>query len=484
MGKISRVLLAAACGLLAFPFAGSAAPKKPVKLKLEFDKKPVATALKARTSFAPMIKRVAPSVVTIQAERAPKGRHLDPFFNDPFFKKFRESVPGPRRRKAIPSLGSGVIVTKDGYVLTNNHVIAGASSIKVVLTNKKRYGAEIIGTDQKTDLAVLKIEPEGELPAAIIGDSGNLEVGDMAFAFGNPFGVGQTVTRGMVSALGRGNLGITAYDDFIQTDAAINRGNSGGALVDVEGRLVGINTAIVSSSGGSQGVGLAIPINQAISVMQRLVNYGRVVRGFLGVTVETVKAEHVKFYELKDSRGALVSFVKPGGPAEKAGLKKGDIIIALGEVAVKDHQHLRRIEAKARPGAKTTVTVIRAGKEQTLAVALTERPDAELTAKAPKSTIMKSLLRTVKVTALSPAVRARLNAPPDLEGAVVESLDPDSPAARAGLHNGDVIREINRHEIKNAAAAIDVAGKIKAKEILLYVWSKGRAKFIIVRRRR
>ncbi len=483
MKRFFYVALTSAIALLPCISARSqdgAVAKPPKKLNLIHDKEPLDAGMKARTSFAPMIKRVAPSVVTIQAERVPKGKGGPLLFDDPTFKKFFEGRPSPPRG-VIPSLGSGVIITSDGYILTNNHVIKDASRIKVVLHTKKRYSAELIGTDPKTDVALLKIDVKTALPAISIGDSSGIEVGDMAFAFGNPFGVGQTVTRGMISALGRGNLGITSYDNFIQTDAAINKGNSGGALVDAKGRLIGINTAIVSSSGGSQGIGLAIPINQAISVMERIVMHGKVIRGFLGIKVRAIRAEDVKFYELKDRNGALVTHVVKESVAEKAGIKKGDIVIQMGGARLKDDQQLRRMIASSKPNTEIAVRLIREGKGVEVKVHLSEQPDVNLASKSAGG-LMKNLLRGVTVVDLTPKMRARIRAPRDLNGVVISDVDPEAPAARAGLKTGDLVMEINRKKIVNAATAIELAGKLKGRSVLLYVWSQGAARFVVVKR--
>ncbi len=460
---------------------GEKAPQPKKDLELIYDRAPLGAAMKARTSFAPMIKRVAPSVVTIQAERVPKGHGRHPLFNDPKFKKFFRERPMPPGGGIIPSLGSGVIITTDGYILTNNHVIKDASRIKVLLHDKKRYSAVVVGTDPKTDIGVLKIDAPGKLPAAVIGDSKTVEVGDMSFAFGNPFGVGQTVTRGMVSALGRGNLGITAFDNFIQTDAAINRGNSGGALVDAKGRLIGINTAIVSSSGGSQGIGLAIPIDQVISVMQRLISHGRVVRGYLGLTVRAVRAEDVNFHDLKSQNGAVVTHVAKDSPAETAGLKKNDIVMKYNGVAVADDKQLQRLEAASTPGVEVKVEIQRAGAGMTLVVTVAESPEAE-DSKIAGAGMMKNILRGVTVVDLTPKIRARIHAPRDLNGVVVDDLDPEAPAARAGLRVGDLVLEINRKNVGNARQAIKLTNDLKGKSVLLYVWSQGANRFIVVKR--
>ncbi|HEY6169556.1 MAG TPA: trypsin-like peptidase domain-containing protein, partial [Verrucomicrobiae bacterium] len=280
--------------------------------RLHLDEKPLATAVKSSTSYAPVIKKAAPSVVNIYTTKTIREtRRMSPLFDDPFFRRFfgqefdDRSSSRPRTHEE-QSLGSGVIISEDGYLLTANHVVEGADEVKVALANDHTtFTAKVIGTDPQTDVAVIKVEAT-KLPAITIGDSDRLEVGDTVLALGNPFGVGQTVTMGIVSATGRGGFGIVDYEDFIQTDASINPGNSGGALIDAEGRLVGINTAILSRSGGNQGVGFAVPINLARSVMNRLVTDGKITRGFLGVNIQNVSAELAKEFKLGDQGGALV----------------------------------------------------------------------------------------------------------------------------------------------------------------------------------
>ena len=361
------------------------------------------------------------------------------------------------------------------------------------MVKKKLQTTKTNGPEKKTPTrppAWENSEARGLLYLDIVGgfisgdDSDKAEVGDMVFAFGNPFGVGQTVTKGMISALARGNLKITDYDNFIQTDAAINKGNSGGALVDVQGRLIGINTAIVSSSGGSQGIGLSIPVNQALKVMDRLVQDGKVIRGFLGLNTVDIKAEQVEFYKLKNQHGALVDFIKPDGPADKAGLKKGDIILKFNQEKVKDGNHLMRLVSFTQPGDKAIVIYQRNQKQQSLEVLIGKQPEKELVKNTGTSTIMKSLLTGVKVTDLTPSLRQRMKVPADLRGAVVEHVDPSSHAAAAGLNKGDIIQEINRNEVGSASEAIKIASEIKGKSILLYVWSNGKSKFISVKPRK
>src|SRR5438477_6125431 len=313
---------------------------------------------------------------------------ITPFFDDPFFRRFFGSPfddNGGRRQPRTfkeRSLGSGVIVTKDGYILTNNHVVDGADEIKVARDkDKKQFTAKVVGRDPKTDIAVLKIDAR-DLPFITFADSDKLEVGDVVLALGKPFGIGQTVTMGIVSATGRGGMGIEDYEDFIQTDAAINPGNSGGALVDAEGRLIGLNTAILSRSGGNQGIGFAIPANLARDVMEGLIKDGHVTRGYLGVMIQDVTPSLAKEFKLKENgAGALVSDVTADSPAEKAGLKSGDVIVEFDGKKVTDSRHLKREVARVHPGQTIPVKVLRDGSNKTLQVAVRETPGVERLAK-------------------------------------------------------------------------------------------------------
>ena len=322
--------------------------KDPAQAKVEVDETPLPRQAGPYTSFAPVVKKVAPGVVkVVVTSKASRVNMPEGFgFNDPFWRHFFGDQFGngtPNRQFKAPrqqGLGSGVIVTKDGYILTNNHVVDGAQDVKVTLQDGREFTAKIIGRDPKSDVAVIKIDAK-DLPVVPMADSDKVQVGDVVLAVGNPFGVGQTVTTGIVSATGRGNLGIEDYEDFIQTDAAINPGNSGGALVDVEGRLIGINTAIYSRSGGNQGIGFAIPSDLARDVMGSLISDGKVTRGYLGVMIQDVTPALAKEFKLKDNTGALVGDVVPKGPADKAGLKDGDVVLECNGKAISDSRRLR-----------------------------------------------------------------------------------------------------------------------------------------------
>lgn len=448
--------------------------------------------VKSRTSIAPVVKRVSPSVVNIYSSMTIKERRtMNPFFSDPFFRDFfgddSEGRRAPREHKA-QSLGSGVIVSQDGYILTANHVVEGADTVKVALSagdKEKEYDAKIIGTDPPTDIAVLRIEAKGNLPAAVLGDSDKLEVGDLVIALGNPFSVGQTVTMGIVSALGRGGFGISGYEDFIQTDAAINPGNSGGALVDAEGRLVGINTAIMSRSGGFQGVGFAVPINMARFVMERLIRDGKVARGYLGINIQPLTADLAKEFGLPDeSSGVLVGGVSTGSAAEKAGLKEGDVILEFNGKKVPTPRNLQLLVAEAGPKTKATLKILRSeggGKpiQKQLSATLDELP-RELSAgrrsiQSEPGESKLDALDGVEVGDLDNRARRQFEVPQSVQGALVTRVDPNSNAAAAGLRPGDVIVQINRQPVRSAEDAVNLSEKAKSERLLLLVWSRGAA---------
>jgi serine protease Do len=437
------------------------------------------------TSFAPVIKKVAPSVVKVEVSTKSKNVDLpsSPYPDEDFLRRFfgdqfsqRGNGNGSRGGRTMRSpkqfgLGSGVIVSKDGYILTNNHVVEEADEIKVSLNDGREFNAKVIGRDPKTDIAVIKIEAK-DLPPITIADSDKIEVGDVSLAIGNPFGIGQSVTMGIVSATGRGNVGVD-YEDFIQTDAAINPGNSGGALVDAEGRLIGINTAILSRSGGYQGVGFAVPVNLARNVMESLIKNGRVVRGFLGVNIQDINPSLAKTFKLPDDKGALVGDVTPDSPALKGGIKSGDVILAFNNKSVADSRHLKLQVAQTAPGSTVPVKVLRDGKEQTLKVTVKELPGSEKTETADNSNNNDNdALHGVAVADLDSQARTQLHTPKDIQGAAVTDVDQDSAAYEAGLRPGDVILEINRQPVHNADEAVKLTENLQDKTILLKVWSR------------
>jgi serine protease Do len=434
------------------------------------------------TSFAPIVKKVAPSVVNIYSTQIIHERVQNPFSNDPFFRQFfGNQFPGDEseRTRREESLGSGVIISPNGYILTANHVVAGADVIKVAVDgNKKEYIAKVVGRDKPTDVAVLKIDAKN-LPAITLGDSDKLEVGDVVLAIGNPFDVGQTVTMGIVSALGRSGFDFSGnnydYEDFIQTDAAINPGNSGGALVDAEGRLVGINTAIISRDGGNQGIGFAVPINLARNVMDRLIDTGKVTRGYLGIMPGDLQPGMAEEFGLPNRNGALVDDVLPGTPADKVGIQAGDVIVAFNGKPITDAHSLLLAVSECSPGTEATVKIVRNGDTKTFKLKLAELPDQANGSSggqnsANTETATRDALDGVTVSDLDHQMRQQLNVPDNINGALVTDVDPNSNSAAAGLQEGDVIMQINRHPVNDADDAVKLCKEAKGNYILLKVW--------------
>jgi serine protease Do len=362
--------------------------------------------------------------------------------------------------------------------LTNNHVVDGADEVKVNLQDGREFTAKVVGRDPKSDLAVIKIDAT-DLPAVPMADSDKVEVGDIVLAIGNPFGIGQTVTTGIVSAKDRSNMGLD-YEDFIQTDAAINPGNSGGALVDADGRLIGINTAILSRSGGNQGIGFAIPVNLAHDVMESLIKDGHVTRGYLGVMIQDLTPALAKEFKLKDATGALVGDVTPKSPAEKAGLKGGDVIVEFNGKKVADSRHLKLEVARTQPGTTVAVKVLRDDATKTLEVTVKSMPGTEELATADTQTKDNGTLNGVGVADLDDKARQQFEIPETVKGAVVTEVEPDSAAAEAGLKAGDVIQEINRKPVKNSEEAVHLTENVKDKTTLLRIWRGGGSHFVVV----
>src|SRR5205809_1661493 len=439
------------------------------------------------TTFAPIVEKVASSVVTVfTTQTVSRGLTTFPFGDDTLRQFFGGQSPQRQGKQTLQGLGSGVIVSPDGYIITANHVVSGAEEIMVGLgTELRKYKAKKVGTDPGTDVALLKIE-EKNLPAITFADSEKACAGDIVLAIGNPFGLRQTVTMGIISAVGRGSMGIVDYENFIQTDAAINMGNSGGALVDTEGRLLGINTAIFSRSGGNQGVGFAIPANLARDVMQSLREKGRVVRGYIGASVQTLTPELAEAMKLKGQlNGALVAEVEPNSPAAKAGMKTGDVITAVKGKKISDARELRLIIGSMAPGSKAQMEVNREGQTKTFDVELAEMP-AGMTEEGPETSPEENaqpekttVFGGVAVADVTGDVRSALNLPKDIQGAVIAEIDADSPAGKAGLREGDVIQEVNKQPVKNAKDLVAITKKLKPNEkILLRVYSQGRSGYV------
>ena len=462
---------------------GRATAASKVPLKIDKDPSPVSLA-DFKNGYAPVIDPALPAVVNISSTKVVKQQNNFPsMFNDPFFRQFfgdqfnPSDVPQTDREY---SLGSGVIVNPDGYILTNDHVISGASDIEVYTQDKKKFKAKLIGTDSLTDIAVLKIDETG-LPALTLGDSSRLKVGDVVFAIGDPFGIGETATMGIVSATGRGLGGsIEHYENFIQTDAAINPGNSGGALLDLHGDLVGINTAIITGngSGGNQGVGLAIPINMAHNVMEQIVDHGKVIRGHLGIAIQSVDADMAKAFGLTHGGGALVSEVTPGSPAAKAGIDRGDIILALNGQPVSGPDDLSVNISQTSPGTTVHIKIARNGQTRDVSVTLTEL--AEKQPNAVTATPKNSALEGVQVENLTPATARQLGVAPSLAGVVVTSVDPSSAAAAADLESGDIIQEVNRKSVHNIDEYNRATAALGNQPALLLVNRGGNAHFVVV----
>jgi serine protease Do len=432
-----------------------------------------------------------PSVVNISTTRMIKSREEAPFdlFDDPFFRRFfGDQLPQPNvpKEHKEQSLGSGVIVTDDGYIVTNNHVIEKAQEIKVLLSSKKNYKAKLIGADPKTDIAVIKIDAKGLSPLPW-GDSNKLKVGEVVFAIGNPFGLNQTVTMGVISAVGRANVGIADYEDFIQTDAAINPGNSGGALVNVRGELIGINTAILSRTGGYQGIGFAVPSSMAKQVMDSLVKYKKVVRGWLGVSIQEVTSDLADEFGVKDLKGALVSGVMKKSPADQAGIKQGDVVLQYNGKIVEDTGHLRNMVSQTPIGASVKVKILRAKKEMDVEVVIAELPKkiTEPFSRGEESQDHKDAATTafsgLVVRELTSDLARRFGFDENERGVVVVRSESGSRVYEAGIRPGDIILQINQNNITNLESFKKATATIKKKErILLLIRRKGQDLFVTV----
>jgi len=445
-----------------------------------------------RTSYADVVEKTSPAVVQIFSERKAKAQQPQqfPFGDDEFFKQF---IPKPNQQQQRPQVergtGSGVIVSADGSVMTNHHVIDGADKITVRMQDGKTFEAKVVGSDAPSDLAVLKIESTN-LPFLTLGNSDSVRVGDIVLAIGNPLGIGQSVTAGIISAKGRRTgLSDGSFEDFLQTDAPINRGNSGGALVNLAGELIGINSQILSSgnSGGSIGIGFSIPSNMAKSVMEQLLKDGKVRRGMLGVNIQNITEDLAKSLELKDTKGVLVSNVRAGSSAEKAGIKNGDIITAINGEKVEDGNVLRNKVASTLPGTDIKLTVIRDGQEQELVAKLDEfdsdtakkenQPDEE----NPENQTKPSGKLGLDLKPVTPDEAKKLQLPDGTNGLLVTDVDPNGSAAEEGIARGDVILEVNRQKVETLEEMQTALEKSGEKPILLRVARRGQVTYLTVK---
>ena len=482
--SIWRALAFFVCSMLLV--VGVATVQQPtVQQPLAVAEQPAFQPVEAGLSSQPFIaiaKQAKAAVVNISAVKKNKNRSelgSNPLLDDPFFRRFfgeefERRIPMPREDRQ-QGLGSGVIVTSDGYIVTNNHVVEGADELTVSLPDKRTFKAKVIGSDPKTDVAVIKIDASN-LPILAWGDASQLQVGEMVLAVGNPFGLSQTVTMGIISAVGRANMGIVDYEDFIQTDAAINPGNSGGALVNLKGELIGIPSAIFSQTGGSMGIGFAIPSNMAKSVMNSLIKHGRVVRGWIGVSIQEITQDLAKEFGTVDTTGALVADVMEDSPAAKAKLERGDVITLYNGVPIRDPGQLRALVAETPPGRNVTLSILRDKKSQDVTLAIGELPK-ELTktgrrdSASGKGEHALTGITVENVPNQSEGVgRSKVQA-----GVVVREIEEDSAADRGGVRIGDIIREINRKPVKDVRDFERLTSKLSPNAPVLLLLNRGKA---------
>jgi serine protease Do len=437
--------------------------------------------------FAPVVKKAAPAVVNISSSRMVRTQAESPETEELFRRFFggggpQSPFPAPQQKRER-GLGSGVIVSPDGFVVTNSHLVEGASEVTVALADSREFIGKVVGLDLGTDIAILKINAT-QRPSLPFGDSSKVQVGDLALAMGNPFGVGRTVTMGIVSATGRGGLGIEDYEDFIQTDASINPGNSGGALTNVRGELIGVNTAILSPSGLNLGIGFAVPSNMVRAVMDQILQTGKVTRGFMGVAIQDVTPEIASAMKLGKTRGALVSDVEPNGPAVRAGIQPGDVIVQINDTPVTESRQLRLILGGMTPGTSITLRVQRDGVAKNIGLTLADTPPKELALveAEPELAAAEGEPRLgIAITDLTPAIRRHLELPATETGVVISGVHEGSDAEDAGLREGDIIQEVNRKPVQNAAAfRAELVGN-KKEPLLLRVKRDGKSLFVAVK---
>ncbi|MBX7169364.1 MAG: DegQ family serine endoprotease [Pyrinomonadaceae bacterium] len=441
--------------------------------------------LTSRVSYADVVERVSPAVVTIRSERKVKEQAADnPFADDPVFRQFfGRKVPQMQQKPQVErGLGSGVIVESNGTILTNNHVVEGATIVKVDLPDKRTFTAKVLGTDPASDLAVLKIEAK-DLPVLALGDSDKVRIGDVVLAIGNPLGLRQTVTSGIISAKGRQTgLSDGSFEDFLQTDAPINQGNSGGALVNMNGELIGINSQILSPSGGNIGIGFSIPSNMAKSVMSQLLKDGKVHRGMLGVGIQDVTSELAENFGLKEVRGVIVNSLTANGPAAKAGLKQGDVIVSLNGTNISDGNELRNRISATAPNTEVTIVFLRDGKEQSTKVTLGEfeTKNAVKDKNGNSDDGVEQGKLGVTLQPLTPQIAQQLGLKGITQGLVVADVQSGSPADDAGIAQGDVILQVNRQDVKTVDDVKNTIAKSKGNSVLLLINRGGSTVFVTV----